>query len=106
MTIKGAVNFVGVCSMVCDAGRMAIIPSLTSLKPCERFLMRRAKVCKDRRIVVMFLVRVCRVFCVVSQDAVCDSNFFSRTVQFSAGRNVRNQLKLVVWNCKIATDVL
>ena len=44
--------------------------------------------------------------CVVSHDALSDSNCFSRTAQFNAGRNVRNQLKLVVWNCEVAIDVL
>ena len=132
MTIKGAVNFVGVCSMVCDAVRMAIIPFLTSLKLVrksshsyadnnahERTHTRtRARTHKHTifdkesgslkgRADRCHVPRSClQCFCVASQGAVSDSNFFSRTAQFSAGRNVRNQLKVVVWNCEMVIDAL
>ena len=81
MTIKGAVNFAGVCSI-------------------ERTHTRtRAQTRMHTR------VHVCHLF-VVSHDALSDSNFFSRTVQFSAGKNVRNHLKFVVWSCEVSIDIL
>ena len=122
MTIKGAVNFVGVCSMDCDAVPMAIVLFLTALKLVRKSSHSYADNNAHERTHTIFdevsesvqgradrcyAPRSCLpCFCVVSQDAVCDSNFFSRTVQFSAGRNVRNQLKVVVWNCEMAIDVL
>ena len=49
MTIKGAVNFVGVCSMVCDALRMATTPTYVRLRWCLQHGLRcvaiRMRVC-------------------------------------------------------------
>ena len=70
-----------------------------------QLLTGRGNVCKCGRIVGILLVHVCHLF-VVSHDALSDSNFFSRTVQFSAGKNVRNHLKFVVWSCEVSIDIL
>ena len=72
---------------------------------CTQLLTGRGNVCKCGRIVGILLVDVCHLF-VVSHDALSDSNFFSRTVQLSAGKNVRNHLKFVVWSCEVSIDIL